>query len=413
MNGADDDGPISLTDPQPVESAVDDPYLPKLPEGFPKSMLAPTPGSGKLIAMLRTRGLTTAVMKEVLARPWVRQVLGKANGRREEAIVELLSNAYLRADFFVKTAERQPVRPYYYKLSPELAILMAFAPDWASVELDEVALQAKCGPWKAIRLGLSENPFKDAKPSTLGVFMIWLKVRAALESWATLDADARESTVQAAFALSSLGTVDWFIRTAIEIVPELEADLGHLRGVDTEVKPEAAMSPTTVPLVPRAAGGVGTAPSTDLALAWAGIGEELVRLHDEWGETPRRGPLERLIALGKRAAEIVGTVPEDKKPPQAVLREGMDTLQLRLLDVARDDVMSWLGPDVIAQVMARWDIERAGAADEQALLDLADDAGLALSRIAAACTEMHAAEARVTETNLSRTSSFSPSRNGR
>ena len=178
MNGPAEESPINATEPQPAETAVDDPYLPKLPEGFPKSMLAPTPGSGKLIAMLRTRGLTTAVMKEVLARPWVRQVLGRPNGRREEAIVELLSNAYFRADFFVKTAERQPVRSYYYKLSPELAILTAFAPDWASVELDEVPLQAQCDPWKAIRLGLSEGPFKDAKPSTLGVFMIWLKVRA-------------------------------------------------------------------------------------------------------------------------------------------------------------------------------------------------------------------------------------------
>jgi len=397
MNGA-DDGPINAPEPHSRESVVDNPYRPKLPEGFPRSMLAPTPGNGKLIAMLRRRGLTTAVMKEVLARPWVRQVLGKTNGRREEAIVELLSNAYFRADFFVKTAERQPVRPYYYKLSPELAILTAFAPDWAGVELDEAALQAQCGPWKAIRQGLSENAFKDAKPPTFGVFMIWLKVRAAFESWETLDVAARESTVQAAFALSSLGTVDWFIRTAIEIVPELEADLGHLRGVDPEVKSETDKSPTAVPSEPSAAGAVSSAPSTDVALDWAEIGEELVRLHGEWGETPRRGPLERLIALGNRAAEMVGTVPEDKKPPQAVMQEGMDTLQLRLLDVARDDVMSWLGPDVIAQVMARWDIERAGAADEQALLDLADDAGLALTRIAAACTEMHAAEARVTET---------------
>ena len=95
---------------------------------------------------------------------------------------------------------------------------------------------------------------------------------------------------------------------------------------------------------------------------------------------------------------MVGTVPEDKKPPQAVLQEGLETLQLRLLDVARDVVMSWLGPDVIAQVLARWEIERAGIADEQALLDLADDTSLALSRIAAACAEMQAAEARVTET---------------
>ena len=398
MNGADDDGPLNAMKSQPVETAVDDSYRHKLQAGFPNSMLAPTPGSGKLIAMLRTRGLTTAVMKEVLARPWVRQVLGKANGRREEAIVELLSNPYLRADFFVKTAERRSVRPYYYKLSPELVILTAFAPDWSSLAFDDVALQAQCGPWKAIRLGLSENAFKDAKPSTLGVFMIWLKVRAALESWGTLDANARESTLHAAFALSSLGTVDWFIRTAIEIVPELEADLGHLRAADPEVKPEADTNPTTFPSEPHAAGAVGSAPITDVALAWASIGHELVRLHDEWGETPRRGPLERLIALGNRAAEMVATVPEDKKPPQAVLHEGLETLQLRLLDLARDAAMSWLEPDVIAQVMARWDLERARAADEQALLDLADDTGLALTRVAAACTEMQVAESRVTET---------------
>lgn len=175
MNGADDETSVNASEPQLVETAADNPYRPNLPKGFPNSMLAKTPGGGKLIAMLRTRGLTTAVMKEVLALPWVRQAYGKANGRREEAIVELLSKPYFRADFFVKAAERQPVQRYYYKLSSELAILTAFAPDWPSLEFDEVALQAYCGPWNAIRLGLSENAFKDAKPSTLGVFMIWLK----------------------------------------------------------------------------------------------------------------------------------------------------------------------------------------------------------------------------------------------
>ena len=397
MNSADDDGPLNATEPQPDETAVDGPYQYRLQAGFPKSMLAPTPGNGKLIAMLRTRGLTTAVMKEVLARPWVRQVLGKATGRREEAIVELLSNAYVRTDFFVKIVERQPVRPYYHKLSPELVILTAFEPDWPSLAFDEAALQAQCGPWKAIRRGLSENAFKDAKLSTLCVFMIWLKVRAALESWDTLEAGARESTVHAAFALSSLGTVDWFIRTAIEIVPDLEEDLGHLRAAEPEGNPETGTSPMKVPSEPRAVGSAGSVPSTDVALAWACIGDELIRLHGEWEQTPRRGPLERLIALGNRAAEMVGTVPEDKKPPQAMLQEGLEALQLRLLDVARDAALSWLGPDVIAQVTARWDIKRANAADEQALVDLADDAGRALSRIAAACTEMQVAESRVIE----------------
>jgi hypothetical protein len=398
MSGADVDSFLNARELQPGETALDDTYRHKLQAGFPSSMLDLKAGSGKLIAMLRTRGLTTAVMKEVLARPWVRQVLKKANGSREDAITKLLSNPYFRADIFVKTAERQSVRRCYYALSLELTIMTAFEPDWPSLALDEVALQARCGPWKAIRQGLSENAFKDAKPSTLGVFMIWLKVRAALESWATLDADARESAVYAAFALSSLGTVDWFIRTAIEIVPELEEELGHLRAADPEVKSEADTSPTTDLSEPRTAGAIGSTRSTDVASAWASIGEELVRLHDEWGETPRRGQLQRLMALGVRAAEMEGTVPEDKKPAQAVLQESLVTLRLCLLDMAVEVVMSWLGPDVIAQVMARWDLKRAKEQDEQALLELAEDAGLALSRIAAAFAEMQAAEARVTET---------------
>src|SRR5688500_15911684 len=123
MSGADDDGTGNATEPQTVESAVDDPYRHELQAGFPKSMLAPTPASGKLISMLRSRGLTTSVIKEVLGRPWARQLLGKVNGRREDAIVRLLSSPYLRANHFVWTAERRAVAPYYYFLSPENAIL--------------------------------------------------------------------------------------------------------------------------------------------------------------------------------------------------------------------------------------------------------------------------------------------------
>jgi len=385
------------TEPQTAESAGDAAYQHVLRLGFPKSMVAPPLAGGKLISLLRKRGLTTAVMKDILALPWVRRRTGKTNGRREDAIVELLSNPYSRADFFVWAAERRAGYAIYAPLSPEFAVFAAFEPSWPSIAFDEDVLQAECDQWTRIRQALTKRAFKDAKTTTLAVFMLWPQIRLSLSRWESLDAAKRELTAHAAFALSTLGLDDWFIRKAIELVPDLHEDLAGLLSPRSAANADAGANAEALPQE-EAGEEDEVAPKTDLAVAWAAIGKEIASLSVEWGDTPSRGLLERLITLGHRGTDLIADIPEDKKPPRALLEEGLVALKARLLGLASNDFMSWLSSDEIAQVMARWDLQLALAADDQELLELVDDTGLALSRMEAAVAEMKEAETRFIET---------------
>lgn len=396
MSTAEDDS-INATEQPTNEGSATVTFPHTLQLGFPKSMLAPAEGGNKLIALLRKRGLTTSLMKQVLARPWVRKMLGKTNGHRDNAIVELLSNPYLRADCFVWTAERRPVAQYYFSLSPEFAILSAFAPEWPELALDEEVLRAECERWDEIRQGLKKGAFEDAQASTFGVFMLWPRIRGSLESWGSLSAAEREATSHAAFAISTLAKDEWFIGKAIELVPELKEDLGGLLSPFSAAKADGSMNGEAVPQE-EASTESETTLTTDLTMAWKTIGEELASLSGEWGDTPRRGLLERLIALSNSGSDLIAEIPEDKKPPRALLQAGLAALRSRLLELAIEEVMSWLTSDVIDQVMARWDLQRAVAADDQALLDLVDDTDVALSRVEVAFAEMQAAETRFIET---------------
>ena len=324
-------------------------------------------------------------------------MLGKTNVQREDAIAALLSNPRLRAQFFVWSAEHRSVAFYYHSMSPEFAILSAFAPEWPELALDQEILLAECERWVDILQGLKKGAFKDAKESTFGVFMLWPRIRHMLESWGSLDAAEREETAHAAFAISTLAMDDWFIDKAILLVPELKEDLGDLLSMFSSTKADGCLNGEAV-LQEQASIEGETMLTADLTTAWTTIGEELASLCAEWGDTPRRGLLERLIALGNSWTDLISKLPEDKKPPRALLQEGLTSLRSQLLELAAEDVMSWLTEEEIVQVMARWDLQSAVAADDQALLDLADDTGLALSRLEFAFAEMQAVEPRFIDT---------------
>ena len=279
MTAPHDDGAVNATEPPINEGSGAATYRHALRSGFPKSMLAPAASGGKLIALLRKRGLTTSVIKDVLALPWVRRRLGKTNGRREAAVVELLSNPYSRADFFVWAAERRAGYSTYYSLSPEFAIVTAFEANWQEIDFDEDVLRAECDKWQRIKQKLAEREFKDARSTTLAVFMIWPKVRLSLECWESLNAGMREEAAHAAFSLSTLARDDWFISKAIELVPDLGDDLGGLLSPLSTAK---ADDDVDVEASPQNEAGAddGTTPTTDLASKWAAIGEELAGVVD-------------------------------------------------------------------------------------------------------------------------------------
>ena len=75
-------------------------------------------------------GLSTATIKHALDQQWARKKLGKSNGRRDEAVVELLSSPIMRAGLFVAKLENKTPRSSYYLLSPEFTIFTAFVPEW-------------------------------------------------------------------------------------------------------------------------------------------------------------------------------------------------------------------------------------------------------------------------------------------
>ena len=376
-------------------SAAD--YPNALDWGFPESLKKPSNGSIKLIAILRNQGLTTADIKQVLAGRAIKKILGKIIEHREAAITGLLADPIFRVLLFVSVAERRGVQPHYLSLSPEFAILGAFVPQWSNLVLDEEVLRAECDRWDEIRQRLEEGVFKDAKASTFGVFMLWIQIKASLERWEALDATAKEVVAHAAFALSTLAMDDWFVRKATELVPILKGDLGDLLlGPSSNEQAHVDTDEETISREEADANG-RVAQRTRLAATWAAMGDDLASLSGDWGGAPSPVLAERLITLGKRASDVLPEIPEDKKAPEVLLQEGEALLKASLLKLVGTESMSWLGAEDIAHVMARWDLRRLTAQDDQAILDLVEDADLALRRLEAAVIEMKEADARFIE----------------
>ena len=220
--------------------------------------------------------------------------------------------------------------------------------------------------------------------------MVWPSALAALRQWNSLDAARRESTCYLLFALATVAGDDWFVRQAIEMIPELEQELGDLLASIPD-SANAEYHAQALRTEPRCASVEVPGETIDVDATWQAIGSALSRLYSDWPQDPSRACLSQLAAIAKDASGLLTALPEDAKPPEVELQAALDALRQHLLDLSHDAALSWVGSDEIEQLMARWSIARAQATDNEAVADLAEDGARALERLDVGLVEMRAA----------------------
>ncbi|HQC97330.1 MAG TPA: hypothetical protein PK306_16635, partial [Aquabacterium sp.] len=291
-----------------------------------------------------------------------------------------------------------------YALAVDIQLLDAYASGWSDLKYDEGALVNSCPPWPEIKEKLLKF-WKDPKvPMPLGVFMLWPRLLTDLERWSELDRDQRFRVGHAVFALSSIGWTRWFIDEAVARCTDLNAELGSLTSPrqDTSVNDPAPAREVSSEVsegagVPQAA-EVEEAKVCDLNIVVDSLAQKLAALQSDWQTPPTRALLTRLISLGTEAAEVLALMPEDKVPPREILEARLTKLRERLLEVAANGEMTWLGEDDIEGIAARWWIALEDVKSEEEVEALAEDAERALARIDTAVHEMKAALAEVDRT---------------
>lgn len=289
-----------------------------------------------------------------------------------------------------------------YALAVDIQLLDAYASDWFDLNYEEDTLVNSCSPWPEIKEKLL-GFWKDPKvPMPLGVFMLWPRLLKDLEQWHRLDEGQRLRVGHAIFALSSIGWTRWFIDDALSRCSDLERELGELKSPASKTPSEAAES-SQDQMSQTAAGSQqddskSIESTDDLDSEWSRLGEELNQIHSDWRAAPTRALLGRLSAIGQCATRLLPLVPDDTVPPREVFERALHELDKRLHEAAEGDELPWLGVDDLRRIMARWRIALANTQDDAAVLELANDAGLALDRLNASITEVRAADAHVSQT---------------
>lgn len=275
-----------------------------------------------------------------------------------------------------------------YSMAVDIQLLKAYEPEWLKLTLDEQALTEACAEWPRIRAQLDGfTDFKDGK-RPLGLFMLWPRVAHDLSRWAELDADRRLKVAHAAFALSSVGWSDWFIREVLRICPELEPELGALLRRPAEA-PATSMSkgesnttdsPTTLPQD-------RVADPQDPS-AWSSLLRRLDELTAELKERPTQEAVSELVALVREFEDRCAILPHRDRPVAQRLDARRDELMEHLRSLAVRDGFQWLDSDLIAQIEARWMLAVRELGEAEQIEELADDAIAAVQRADVAAAEL-------------------------
>jgi len=271
-----------------------------------------------------------------------------------------------------------------YAIAVDVQLLNAYESGWADLTLDAEVLTAVCTEWPRIREVVEEFwKRKGKEPMPLGVFMLWPRLIKDLEQWHLLDEGQRLRVGHAVFALSSIGWTGWFIDDALSRCSDLERELGELKSSasatprdDAESSHGHTNSQTTE--APQQGGSESMESTDDLESEWARLGGELNQINSDWQAAPKRALLTRLSAISQFATRLLPFVPVDTVPSREVFEKALHELDHRLHEAAGGGELPWLGADDLRRIMARWRIALTETQDDAAVLELANDAGLAL-----------------------------------
>lgn len=299
---------------------------------------------------------------------------------------------------------QNPAGTKIYAGAVDLQLLNAYEPGWPDLTFDAAALTPMCGEWPQIQQvveGLWQQQRMKSMP--FGVFMLWPRLVGDLERWQLLDEDQRLRVGHAVFALSSVGCTTWFIDDALSRCPDLERELGALRSPASWASTGAVQSENLEGIDHNTDDtleyeGTFAESTDDLALQWTQLGKDLDHIRSDWQDSPARVLIDRIIAIGQRASDLLVRIPEEAVPAQEVFERALRRLEETLLEAVDGDEPPWLGADDLQRIMARWRIAIGNAHGDAEVLELASDAVLALERLNASISEVRSLDDHVNVT---------------
>lgn len=245
-------------------------------------------------------------------------------------------------------------------VSLEAQLLRSYDPTWGTQEFNDEALRRACPPWTAIRARIEEETVHLVRRPRLAPCMLWLALSADLDRWPALDERRRRVVAHAVFALASVCWSDWFVREALRRCPELEPELGRTCARQPAQPLAAPELPARVPV--------------------AHIVERLAALCAELAEQPTQEAVRELLACARDAEAWQRALPDRGLVAMRGLRHEVEVLIAQARERASARALTWLGPEVWAQIEARWSLAALGR-DASALRQLAQDAAQAQARL--------------------------------
>jgi hypothetical protein len=363
------------------------PYVHRVVEGLPASLIAKEGKTFAAIALMqRHAGLNRETRRELQSGVKVfKELSGSIGAEVPKSEMNLLSY-YLSAGkrsgnfWYVvnKLRERNGARgTQAYALALDVQLLVAYAPDWNDLKLDETAIAAACPEWAAIRDRLENSIKSIVKQPPLGLFMLWPRLCDDLARWDTFDAERQQTIGRAIFSLSSVGWTDWFVCAAIERCPKLEPELGKLLKRDEDAPPtreEAHLSdPIESPDQHRE-------PASTWKDVWPGLLDRLEALGKSLREAPSKQTVADLAHLCNEFEAAAAEMPDESSAPLADLGTKIADLVAICRGLQGGTEFEWLDDSLVEQIEARWLDSRHHAIANDCVAALTEEANRAAAR---------------------------------
>ncbi len=228
--------------------------------------------------------------------------------------------------------------------------------------------------------------------------MLWPRIINELMSWTNLNSERRQKVAYATFSLSSVGLTDWFIKEALRICPDLEAELGYMiRNVeDASIQGADGFASDTSVVSVSIEGDL--AGELDIS-AWVSLLQRLDALAAELRVCPTRDALMDLAEVVRCLESHSATLPHRQKLAVQELETRIEELLEHLRSRALRNEFNWLDDGLTNQIEARWRLAVRGDIDTEQLDDLAEDAVNAITRCDVAAVELVGAFAEVADSH--------------
>lgn len=373
-------------------------------QGLPRSLIQVEDGTAAaIVVMQRQGGLNRERKRELQAcaksSAGTYQAIAASISKTDQNVLAFYQNPSERWSSFwsvvrMTLRRRSTAGTKVYAIAVDVQLLNAYDSNWSDLSFEIDVLRETCPEW--VRIGKALERFwktggKEQMP--LGVFMLWPRLVKDLQRWPALDVDQRLRVGHAVFSLSSIGWTRWFIDEAVSMCPELMSELGELRSPSRKhANSMSELEERRSSLVESGLGRTTGELTLDIASAWETIGEELIRIQGEWQPPATRALLSRIIVLGNDALKLLGAMPDDRVLLRSLLEGRLSALRDRLDEAANGDELPWLSVDDLNGIMARWYLALADEQEDDSVLLLADDAELAMDRLATAIAEIRFAQ---------------------